>query len=154
MWNVWSILGPTCTAGEKSSKKAASLWSGTWSITVFTWAADMSVPGTLENSASCLTVSCGKAAICTGAHASRVQKDEVHTLVGGVTMTALYRWEVAIEHLNVSQGEKVSESSQVLLQPVAIVVCVQAAAGIYRGLIDLIDWSSQWRKWRALNYIS
>lgn len=95
----------------------------------------MIIPGMLDTSASCPTVSCGKAAICTGAYAGIVKKHEFHTLVGGDTKPMVYRREVAIEHPNVSDGEKVGESSQVLLQPLSTVVCVQAAARIYRGLI-------------------
>lgn len=65
-----------------------------------------------------------------------VKKHEVHTLVGGDTMTVVYRWEVAIEHPNVLEGEELSKSSQVLLQPLSTVVCVGAATGIYRGWIE------------------
>lgn len=54
----------TVMAGEKSSKKAARSWLGMCFITMVTWAAEVSWPGVADTSASCLTVSCGKASIC------------------------------------------------------------------------------------------
>lgn len=52
-------------------------------------------------------------------------------------MAVAYRGEVAIERLDLLEGEKVSEGSQVLLQPLATVARVQAAAWICKGWIRL-----------------
>lgn len=54
------------------------------------------------------------------------------SVAGDTIITAVYRWKVGIEHLDVLEGEEVKETAQVLLQPFSTVVCVEAADFVYR----------------------